>query len=205
MFQNYTIVDTMCLFYCKRRSVVENRKEQTKVRLRDAMIQLLQEKAFDQISTTELVKVAQISRSGFYKHYRDKDDMIAKYQKALFNTIDYIFEKNKGYLQKTLLETYELLNKNDIYAALFSKNGNKESQQFMQEQLKNILDRSLLSEDVRQEQQDSLTDIYATTYYVNAVFGLTQTWIQRKRKESPEQIVALLMALINRSESLTYS
>jgi AcrR family transcriptional regulator len=184
---------------------VENRKEQTKVRLRDAMIQLLQEKAFDQISTTELVKVAQISRSGFYKHYRDKDDMIAKYQKALFNTIDYIFEKNKGYLQKTLLETYELLNKNDIYAALFSKNGNKESQQFMQEQLKNILDRSLLSEDVRQEQQDSLTDIYATTYYVNAVFGLTQTWIQRKRKESPEQIVALLMALINRSDSLPYS
>ncbi|QDJ25427.1 TetR family transcriptional regulator [Lactococcus carnosus] len=195
----------MCLFYCKRRSVVENRKEQTKVRLRDAMIQLLQEKAFDQISTTELVKVAQISRSGFYKHYRDKDDMIAKYQKALFNTIDYIFEKNKGYLQKTLLETYELLDKNDIYAALFSKNGNKESQQFMQEQLKMILDRSLLSEDVRQEQQDSLTDIYATTYYVNAVFGLTQTWIQRKRKESPEQIVDLLMALINRSESLTYS
>ena len=57
---------------------MENRKEQTKVRLRDAMIQLLQEKAFDQISTTELVKVAQISRSGFYKHYRDKDDMIAK-------------------------------------------------------------------------------------------------------------------------------
>lgn len=195
----------MCLFYCKRRSVVENRKEQTKVRLRDAMIQLLQEKAFDQISTTELVKVAKISRSGFYKHYRDKDDMIAKYQKALFNTIDYIFEKNKGYLQKTLLETYELLDKNDIYAALFSKNGNKESQQFMQEQLKIILDRSLLSEDIRQEQQDSLTDIYATTYYVNAVFGLTQTWIQRKRKESPEQIVALLMALINRSESLYYS
>lgn len=184
---------------------MENRKEQTKVRLRDAMIQLLQEKAFDQISTTELVKVAKISRSGFYKHYRDKDDMIAKYQKALFNTIDYIFEKNKGYLQKTLLETYELLDKNDIYAALFSKNGNKESQQFMQEQLKIILDRSLLSEDIRQEQQDSLTDIYATTYYVNAVFGLTQTWIQRKRKESPEQIVALLMALINRSESLTYS
>lgn len=182
-----------------------NRKEQTKVRLRDAMIQLLQEKAFDQISTTELVKVAQISRSGFYKHYRDKDDMIATYQKALFNTIDYIFEKHKGYLEKTLLETYDLLDKNDIYAALFSKNGNKESQQFMQEQLKNILDRSILSEDIRQHQQDKLTDIYATTYYVNAVFGLTQTWIQRKRKESPEEIVGLLMTLINRSEPLTQS
>lgn len=184
---------------------MENRKEQTKVRLRDAMIQLLQEKAFDQITTTELVKVAQISRSGFYKHYRDKDDMIATYQKALFNTIDYIFEKNKGYLEKTLLETYELLDKNDIYAALFSKNGNKESQQFMQEQLKIILDRSILSEDMRQHQQDKLASVYATTYYVNAVFGLTQTWIQRKRKETPEEIVGLLMTLINRSDPLPHS
>ena len=90
-----------------------DRKEQTKVMLRDAMSQLLQEKAFDQITTTELVKVAKISRSGFYTHYKDKRDMIDEYQKALFNKIEYIFEKNKGFLKQTMLETYELLYTND--------------------------------------------------------------------------------------------
>ncbi|HGI5452579.1 TPA: TetR/AcrR family transcriptional regulator, partial [Streptococcus pyogenes] len=40
---------------------MKNRKERTKARLRDAMTQLLHEKPFDQITTTELVKVAKIS------------------------------------------------------------------------------------------------------------------------------------------------
>ncbi|MDN6070699.1 MAG: TetR/AcrR family transcriptional regulator C-terminal domain-containing protein [Lactococcus plantarum] len=177
-----------------------DRKEQTKVMLRDAMSQLLQEKAFDQITTTELVKVAKISRSGFYTHYKDKRDMIDEYQKALFNKIEYIFEKNKGFLKQTMLETYELLYTNDLYAALFSKNGNQESQQFMQNQLKLILDRSALHEKHKLEQLDDLADIYATTYYANAIFGLTQTWIYRKRKESPEQIASLLMLLVNKGD-----
>ena len=54
----------------------DTRKDRTKLQLRDAMIQLLGEKSFDQISTTELVKLAKVSRSSFYTHYQDKYDMI---------------------------------------------------------------------------------------------------------------------------------
>ena len=39
-----------------------------------AMSDLLKEKTFDQITTTELVKRAGISRSSFYTHYQDKYD-----------------------------------------------------------------------------------------------------------------------------------
>ncbi|MEG1283851.1 MAG: TetR/AcrR family transcriptional regulator, partial [Lactococcus sp.] len=92
---------------------MENRKERTKSKLRDAITQLLQEKSFDHITTTELVKVAKISRSGFYTHYQDKYDMIDQYQKTLFNTIEYVFEKNNGDLHKTMLETYEFLDNNE--------------------------------------------------------------------------------------------
>ena len=46
----------------------DSRKDRTKLQLRDAMIQLLGEKSFDQISTTELVKLAKVSRSSFYTH-----------------------------------------------------------------------------------------------------------------------------------------
>lgn len=72
---------------------MENRKERTKSKLRDAITQLLQEKSFDHITTTELVKVAKISRSGFYTHYQDKYDMIDQYQKTLFNTISMFLKK----------------------------------------------------------------------------------------------------------------
>ena len=128
---------------------MENRKERTKARLRDAMTQLLHEKPFDQITTTELVKVAKISRSGFYTHYQDKYEMIDQYQKTLINTIQYVFEKNDGDLQKTMLETYEFLDNNEIYAALLSENGSKEIHQFMQAKLKSMIEHSIIPRDSR--------------------------------------------------------
>lgn len=175
-----------------------DRKDKTKSRIRDAMIQLIAEKPFDDITTTELVKVADISRSGFYKLYKDKREMINEYQTALFNTIEYIFEKNQDLLQKTMLETYELLYANDIYAALFSKNGSKESQDFMQKQLTLILDRAVSQDEALSDIDDTLTSAYVSIYYANAIFGLTQAWIERKRKESPQEIATLLMSIINK-------
>lgn len=195
IYTNYRHV--VLLYFSNRGGFMENRKERTKSKLRDAITQLLQEKSFDHITTTELVKVAKISRSGFYTHYQDKYDMIDQYQKTLFNTIEYVFEKNNGDLHKTMLETYEFLDNNEIYAALFSENGSKEIHQFMQAQLKNILARSILPQNPKREKLDKLESIYTTTYYANAIFGLTQAWIRRKRKETPEQISDLLMALIS--------
>ena len=40
--------------------------------------------SFDEISTVELAQEAGISRCSFYTHYRDKYDMIERYQQALF-------------------------------------------------------------------------------------------------------------------------
>ncbi|CAM3151775.1 TetR family transcriptional regulator [Lactococcus hircilactis] len=173
------------------------RKDRTKSSLRDAMITLLQKKTFDQISTTELVKTAGVSRSGFYTHYQDKYDMIEAYQRMLFNTIQYVFEKNNGNLRETLLETYQFLNKNEIYAALLSENGSKEIHQFILQKLKDLLELSIFPQNPRHHEVGKLGKVYATTYFANAIFGVTQAWIRRNKKETPAQITELLINLIN--------
>ncbi|WP_374286984.1 TetR/AcrR family transcriptional regulator [Lactococcus sp.] len=173
------------------------RKDRTKIALRDAMIELLKRKSFDQISTTELVKTAGISRSGFYTHYQDKYDMIDAYQKMLFNTVQYVFEKNNGNLSATLLETYQFLDHNEIYASLLSENGSKEIQLFMLQKLKDLLESSIFPQNPRHHDIGKLGEIYATTYFANAVFGVTQAWIRRNKKETPAEITELLIELIN--------
>ncbi|PCS00870.1 TetR/AcrR family transcriptional regulator [Lactococcus fujiensis] len=173
------------------------RKDKTKIALRNAMISLLQEKPFDQISTTELVKTAGVSRSGFYTHYQDKYDMIEAYQRTLFNTIQYVFEKNNGNLHATLLETYEFLERNKIYAALLSENGSKEIHQFILQKLKDLLADSIFPHNPRHHDVGKLGAIYGSTYFANAVFGVTQAWIRRNNKETPAQITELLLELIN--------
>jgi AcrR family transcriptional regulator len=47
----------------------------TRDRLGDALIALMQEKPFDAIKIQEVLDRAGISRSTFYMHYRDKDDL----------------------------------------------------------------------------------------------------------------------------------
>ncbi|MFC4652354.1 TetR/AcrR family transcriptional regulator [Lactococcus nasutitermitis] len=174
----------------------DNRKDRTKTQLRNAMIQLLQEKSFDQISTTELVKVAKVSRSGFYTHYQDKYDMIEAYQQTLFETIQYVFEKNNGNLRATLLETYQFLNRNEIYAALLSENGSKEIHQFFLYKLKDLLESSFVPQNLTHKTFNKLEKIYISAYFSNAVFGITQLWIRRNKKETPEQLTEMLLKLI---------
>ena len=173
------------------------RKNRTKIQLRDAMIQLLSEKSFDQISTTELVKRAKVSRSSFYTHYQDKYDMIEAYQRRLFETIQYVFEKNDGNLYETMLETFEFLQQNKIYAALLSENGSKEIHQFILQKLKDLLQNSIFPKGSRRANLGKVGKIYATTYYANAIFGTAQSWLRRNQKETPAQIANLLIELIN--------
>jgi AcrR family transcriptional regulator len=178
----------------------DNRRERTKEALRDAMISLLKRKSFDQITTTELVATAQISRSSFYTHYSDKYDMIDHYQQALFNTIEYIFDKSKGDLHATLLETFEFLEANDIYAALLSENSSKEIHVFFQSKVKNLLENRFYPlAGARWQKFGKLGEIYDSTYYAHGIFGLTQVWLFRGKKESPAQMAELLVHLIGAS------
>ena len=51
------------------------RAVRTRDRLGDALIQLLLAKPFDDITVQEVLDRAQVSRSTFYEHYRDKNDL----------------------------------------------------------------------------------------------------------------------------------
>ena len=174
----------------------DQRRSLTKKALLDALVICLKDQDFNEITTIRLVQTAGISRSSFYTHYRDKYDMIEAYQRRLFETIQYVFEKNNGNIHATMLETFEFLKGNQIYAALLSENGSKEIHQFMLQKLKELIQSSFFPQS-KHLKLGKLGEIYATTYYANAIFGTTQSWIRRKQKETPTQIANLLVELIN--------
>ena len=54
---------------------IDPRTRRTRDRLGDALVELVQEKAFDAITVQEVLDRAGVGRSTFYAHYRDKDDL----------------------------------------------------------------------------------------------------------------------------------
>lgn len=54
---------------------LDSRVRRTRNALGDALIALMQERPFDAITVQDILDRAQIGRSTFYAHYRDKDDL----------------------------------------------------------------------------------------------------------------------------------
>jgi AcrR family transcriptional regulator len=57
--------------------VKDRRVQKTETLLRDALTSLIREKAYDSIVVKEILERANVGRSTFYTHFRDKDDLLA--------------------------------------------------------------------------------------------------------------------------------
>ena len=167
-----------------------NKRLKTKRIIEEAMVRLLEKESFDQITTVELAQESGISRSSFYTHYRDKYDMIERYQQALFHKLEYIFDKHQEDKRQAITEVFEFLTKEPLFAVLLTENGSKE-----------IHKLQILLVDSLQERYShkSLTDIervYSSVYLTNAFFGVCQMWVSRGKKESPQQMADFLMKML---------
>ena len=103
-----------------------NKRKKTKMTIEQAMVQLLEEKSFEYVSTIELAKRAGISRSSFYTHYKDKYDLIERYQQGLFRKLEVIFEEYSKNKQEAILKVLDFLESEPLFSALLSENGTKE-------------------------------------------------------------------------------
>ena len=63
------------------------RKQKTQQAIREAFLQLRNEKNLEQISVTELAKAARISKATFYLHYRDIYDLSEQLQQEVIQRV----------------------------------------------------------------------------------------------------------------------
>src|SRR5215213_4980562 len=63
------------------------RVRRTRDALGDALVALMQEKPFDTITVQDVLDRAHVSRSTFYTHYSDKDDLLMSDAEEFFEAI----------------------------------------------------------------------------------------------------------------------
>lgn len=171
-----------------------NKRLKTKAQIEQALVSLLQHQSFDQISTSELVKAAGISRSSFYTHYKDKYDVIDHYQEKLSNQLEQIFGEFATNQRKMTIHILRLLRNEPLFAALLSENATYEIHSFLRHKLHHILEQDL------QKRRKALSDTeryYRTVFLTHAFFGACQTWTSRKFKETPEEVADFLIKLLH--------
>ena len=73
---------------------LDPRAARTRDRLGDAIIQLILAKPFESITVQEVLDHAQVSRSTFYEHYRDKNDLFLSDVDQFFERMSTLLTRN---------------------------------------------------------------------------------------------------------------
>lgn len=165
----------------------EESNKLTKECLQTALIQLMNEKPFDKISITELVKRSGVSRSAFYRNYDSKEDILLEINQTISQLLMDAFSQPR-YLEDPFT----------LYKDLFTviKENEQNFRLFLQANLQNI---SPLLKLLYQETDTSLSQkqFYQNIAYKGAFTQILYEWFQRGMVDDIEDMAQLCVSIFS--------
>jgi AcrR family transcriptional regulator len=101
------------------------RVKRTKILLREALIALIEERGFDELTIGELTERAMVSRAAFYRNYQDKYELVEQiFEEAMSTLFDAIGELGQEHPSDVWVRFFEHIARYDrLYRALLGKKG----------------------------------------------------------------------------------
>src|SRR5215510_14887274 len=101
------------------------RLRRTQKLLRDALVELIDERGFDAITIGELTERAMVSRAAFYRNYQDKYDLVEQiFEEAMSTLFEAIGELGQNHPADVWIRFFEQIAQYDrLYRALLGKKG----------------------------------------------------------------------------------
>ena len=184
--------------------VKENRRSQmTRLLLRTALLELMQEKPFSQITIRELCEKADLNRTTFYLHYTDQLDLLEDIEQD-------IMDKTKEYMRnihtdprtvRQVAAFLEYIRKNDlVFRTLFCRQDSESFRRKFVEEMQHLIGVDLPAYGTERRTQYVLSFLMYGSLYVII------EWMQHDYQETPEQIARLLFdinASVDENHTLT--
>ena len=174
--------------------------------IHQAFLELLQEKNFEKITVTDIVKRADINRSTFYAHYPDVRGMVeallentVNQSVALISDLDFqsLFADPTPFLADLLsigldnMEVYRLLGRSDFALRQV-------------EEMKIIfVQKAVTTVSIPEEIRRSNSFRIQITFFIGGILNTFQQWLQGNLSCSAEEIMEQIAGLI-RNNAATY-
>ena len=71
----------------------EKKRRETEKRIETSLLQLMKEQTFESISIRQLIDLAEMNRSTFYRHYLDKYDLLEKIEDRLLGDLQAYYQE----------------------------------------------------------------------------------------------------------------
>ncbi len=180
-----------------------NKKTDARVRrtrdaLGDALVLLMQEKPFETITVQDVLDRAHISRSTFYSHYSDKDDLLMSDAEEFFESLSMALSAHSDKSERVfpVKEFFEHLSDvQPFFKALVKSGKYQENMELARGHFARGIERRL-SELPRAQSipPNQLTAIAFT--HAGALLSLLTWWLDRGMRESPAEMDELFHRML---------
>jgi AcrR family transcriptional regulator len=175
----------------------DRRTNRTKQTLHDALIKLILEKHYDLITVQDIIDQANVGRSTFYVHFRDKEDLlvsdwerfldsfVSNLNWANFDEGNFVPISELLYHLKDFQRFYRALVKSQKSERLF-KIGCSYLAESFQKELTKRFDQSLITIPIP----------IVANYLSNEIFGQLRWWLDNNMPNSPEEMNDIFHRLV---------
>ena len=180
-----------------------NKKTDARVRrtrdaLGDALIALMQEKPFDTITVQEVLDRAQVSRSTFYTHYSDKDDLLMSDSEEFFEALSMALSEHSDKSERVfpVKEFFNhLANVQPFYKALVKSGKFQENMELARGHFARGIERRL--SELPRAKSIPINERSAIAFtHAGALLSLLAWWLDRGMREPPEQMDELFHRMV---------
>jgi len=203
---------------------IDRRVQRTLHSLRTALFELIKEKEYDEISIEEITTRANVGRTTFYLHYKDKDDLLMEeFSTTIYERVQSLSEipfsvwlpvseednENNKPLQPLLLVFQHIHDHSELYYLLLkSANSNK-----IVERIRKVSTDAIIKFVENKMETDPIPVLsevpieFFAAFFSGALISIANWWIGEDMRHTPEEVTDMFRSLFFRGakEALGYS
>ena len=180
----------------KAAAKVDRRIVRTRDTLGDALVELIQEKAFDEITVQDVLDRAGVGRSTFYAHYRDKDDLFLSDVEDFLELTASLLTRRGVSLERVapVAELFaHIVEVREFVAALVASEKMQDVLELGHGFFARSIEERLLMAHVEMEPMELKAQAHGLA---GALFALLNWWIDHGMTEKPEIMDALFHRMV---------
>ncbi|MBQ9021621.1 MAG: TetR/AcrR family transcriptional regulator [Eggerthellaceae bacterium] len=186
----------------------DRRISRTQAALRDALVQLVEQRGLDAISVGDLCTAADITRGTFYNHFKDKEALVNFFEDQVIDDLG-VFQERMGTLslaelakvavQKKplplLIELFDYLrSEGEFLHALLGAGGDAAFGPRIRDCVCTNLVQSVLHKRYRESSDPFVA--YYVSFYASAYLGVITRWIETGMQETSVEMARIAQRLL---------
>lgn len=189
--------------YCEDRRITRSKKA-----LRDALIELMEERGFEGFTVNDLCACADLNRGTFYNHFHDKESLLAALEDEIMTDLACFQDQLQGLSLPDILKyrikkqpfpflvgLFDYLREQgDFLHAVLGPGGDVRFGPRLRDSVCMNIIQSILHERYRNDPSPFVN--YYVAFFASAYLGVITRWIETGMQESSEEMALIAMRLL---------